>query len=1000
MSRVSRGVSALSAGLGVSPRQALQRAGLTVGALIGLKGLLGVLATVHLLRFSTPLPVVILGAITGMTYGLLAAGLVLIYRTSRIINFAHGQIGAFGAAVLGMVVSKYGVPYWISFPLAVVASALAGMVAEAAVVRRLRSAPRLVSVVATLGFGQFLLLFAAAINSTITSGATFPQPSGLPQFQIGALAVTPAYTGMLVLAPVAVIGVAAFLRYSPFGLALRSAAANPEAARLSGIFASRMSSLAWAIAGALSAFSAILTEPTQGYVSIQTFGPGLLLRALAGAALARMESIPTALAAGVGIGVLEQLLLWNSSHGGLVEAALFVIIMVALLAQRRVFGRDQEKGSWAAVQALRPVPEALRRIWLVRNLGLMGAVVGFAGLVALPLAISNSASVRVTGIMAFSIVGLSVGLLTGLGGQLTLGQFAVAGVGAVIAIHVSDRTGNFVPAIVYGAAGAAVASLVIGLPALRLRGLMLTVTTLSFALATEAWLLPQSWALGSGVEPASPRIAGHTLSSGKAYYYFGAALLAVAVVLTRNVRQSGFGRLLVAVRDNEDAARAFTVRASLVKMQGYLIGGFLAGIGGAVFGYSLTRVDATAFPASASVDVVVMTVLGGVSLLAGPMLGAIYVLGIPAFVPLDNAGLAATQLGALLVILWAPRGLGSLAIDVRDRLIRVIGRSKGLDVDAIYDRDRVQATTQDDPAVAEAPVHHRLPPALVRPRAGPDIDHPPDWADRPVRALLAASHLRKSFGGVVAVADVSLTVAPRETVGLIGPNGAGKTTTFELLSGFTPADSGAVVFEERDVSFLRPEERARLGMIRSFQDAALFPTMTVGEVLAVALEGLHPAPFASSLLGYSPNDRNKRRLAGELVGFFGLERYRDSTIQELSTGTRRIVEIACLIAAQPKLLLLDEPSSGVAQRETEALGELLMRLRVDFDLTMVVIEHDIPLIMGISDRIVALADGRVIASGPPDTVRRDPLVVEAYLGGDLRAIERSAGRAPAAAGRR
>jgi ABC-type branched-subunit amino acid transport system ATPase component/ABC-type branched-subunit amino acid transport system permease subunit len=912
-------LSALPAMLRLGLRLPSRRTVLRVVALLGFIGLVKVLLLVlddtGVYRFSTPLPVVLLGAIIGMTYGLLATGLVLIYRSNRIINFAHGQIGAFGAAVFGLVVSKYGVPYWLAFVGALLVSALAGVAAEAGVVRRLRLAPRIVSVVATLGFGQFLLLFAAAVNSTVASGAAFPEPSWLPQFQFGALLVTPAYCGMLILSPLVALGIAAFLRYSSFGLALRSSAANPEAARLAGIFASRMSSLAWALAGVLSAFSAILTQPTQGYVAPATFGPALLLRALTGAALARMESIPIALAGGIGLGVLEQTLLWNYPHGGLVEAALFVIIMVSLLLQPRRFGRDEEKGSWAAVQALRPVPEVLRRIWLVRHLGSITALASFAVLLLLPLVISNSDSVTVTGIMAFSVVGLSVGILTGLGGQLTLGQFAVGAVGAVVAIHFSNSTGNFFLAILYGSLVAAVVSLIIGLPALRLRGLMLTVTTLSFALATQAWLLAEPWALGGGLDPASPRIAGHTLSTGKSYFYFGAGLLAIAGIIARNVRRSGFGRLLVAVRDNEDAARAFTVPVAVVRMQGYLVAGFIAGIGGAVFGYTFTHIDQNTFPATASVNVVVMTVLGGVSLLAGPILGAMYVLGIPAFLPLDTAGLAATQLGALLLILFLPGGLGSLGGRARDWVVGLIGRAKGIDVKAAYAGNdppaaEVQPADVDVAAVDEPDQERRIRRSVAT--ASP-TGHQPDLGRG---VMLDARHLGKRFGGVVAVDDVSLSVRRGETVGLIGPNGAGKTTTFEMLAGFTTPDRGTVMFEGRDVSWYSPEARARLGLVRSFQDAALFPTMTVTEVVELALEAVIPAKFLSSLIGYSPGERQKRRRARELVGQFGLDPYRDRTIQELSTGTRRITEIACLIAASPKMLLLDEPSSGVAQRDT------------------------------------------------------------------------------------
>ena len=945
-----------------------------VGAVVAAKVTLGQLQSAHIYRFSTPFPVMVLGAIIGMTYGLLGVGLVLIYRTNRIINFAHGQIGAFGAAVFGLVVVKYHVPYWITFPLALAVSGMIGVAAETGVVRRLRKAPRLVSIVATLGVGSFLVVFATVINSTASAGSLFPQPSFLPTFDVGSLRVTPAYSGMLFLSPVMVAAVALFLRYSRFGLALRGASANPEAARMAGIFAGRMSSLAWAVAGALSAFSAILTQPTTGFTSGQSFGPALLLRALTCAVVGRMQSIPTALASGVGLGIIEQLLLWNYPRSGLVEATLFVIILVALLAQKRQAGRDDEKGSWAAVQALRPVPEPLRQLWLVRNLGSLVGVVAVVAACLLPAMITNSLAVNFTAIFAFSIVGLSIGILTGLGGQLTLGQFAIAAVGATVSYALASHTGDYPLAILYAALAAAVVSLLIGLPSLRIRGLMLTVTTLSFALATPAWLLPQSWMLGREREPGAPTVFGHHLDSGKSYYYFALGVLVLCTLLARNVRRSGFGRLLVAVRDNEDNARAFTVSASLVKLQGYLLAGFLAGVGGAVFGHSLSSIDATTFATQSSIDVVVMTVIGGVSVLAGPIIGAFYVIGVP-LLPLDSAGIAATQLGGLLLILFLPGGLAGAITPLRDRLIRAIARRRGIDLD-------------DTPTAP--PVVRVEPPAAAPPGAGEPTRY---GATAGYGTLLEAIELRRRFGGVVAVDGVSLKVVGGETVGLIGPNGAGKTTTFELIGGFTKADSGRIVFDHRDVTHLSPEARGRLGLIRSFQDAALFPTMTVLETVQLGLERLSPSRLFSSVAGIRFAEHTKERQARELVAFMGLDAYRDKQIQELSTGTRRITELACLVALQPKLLLLDEPSSGIAQRETEALGSLLQSLKAQLGLTLLIIEHDIPLIMGISDRVIAMADGKVIAQGAPQDVRNHPAVVEAYLGGSVAAIERSGGAA-------
>ena len=311
---------------------------------------------------SEQLPVLVLGLTVGMTYGLLAIGLVLIYRTNRIINFAHGQIGAFGAAMFGLAVVRWHVPYWIAFVPALALAAGVGMGAEASVIRRLRKAPPIMSVVATLGVGQFLVLFAFAINTTAGRGADYPQPTGMPSFHLGALLVTRAHTGMLLLSPLLVIGLSLFFKMSRVGLGIRAAAANPEAARMSAVFASRMSSLAWGMGGAIAAFAAILTQPTRGFVSGDSFGPSLLLIALTAAVLARMQSLPIAMIAGIGIGVFEQLFLYNFNQPGLIQLSLFAIILVAMLLQKQVVGRSEEKGSWAAVQAARPLPAAIANV--------------------------------------------------------------------------------------------------------------------------------------------------------------------------------------------------------------------------------------------------------------------------------------------------------------------------------------------------------------------------------------------------------------------------------------------------------------------------------------------------------------------------------------------------------------------------------------------------------------------------------------------------------------
>jgi ABC-type branched-subunit amino acid transport system ATPase component len=455
-------------------------------------------------------------------------------------------------------------------------------------------------------------------------------------------------------------------------------------------------------------------------------------------------------------------------------------------------------------------------------------------------------------------------------------------------------------------------------------------------------------------------------------------VLVVGFWLARNVWQGGLGLRLRAVRDNEDGARAFGISATAVKLQGFAVAGVLVGMAGAVYGHLLSRISATSFDVVTSINAVALTVLGGIGLLSGPLLGAFYIIGLPRFMPLDNAGLAATSLGWLLLILYFPGGIAQLLASPRRRIIHWLARRHGIDPVA------VEAGESDDAEALRTRVA-----SLPRREVPARRDH----------VQLEAAGLVKRFGGIRAVDDVGLTLQRGEILGLMGANGAGKTTLFELLSGFTTPDAGRVSFGGLDVTAASPEQRARMGLIRSFQDAALFPTLTVLETVALSFERLRPTNPIASAAGLHRSERSKEAAARELVALMGLERYRYKQIRELSTGTRRITELACIVALEPVVLLLDEPSSGIAQRETEALGDLLLRLREHLGCAMVIVEHDIPLLMRLATRVMAMDSGHVIAVGTPEAVRNDPLVVESYLGGDVVAIERS-GQRPELAGAR
>jgi branched-chain amino acid transport system ATP-binding protein len=264
--------------------------------------------------------------------------------------------------------------------------------------------------------------------------------------------------------------------------------------------------------------------------------------------------------------------------------------------------------------------------------------------------------------------------------------------------------------------------------------------------------------------------------------------------------------------------------------------------------------------------------------------------------------------------------------------------------------------------------------------------------------VLEVRDISRRFGGVRALDGVSFDVAPGEILGFIGPNGAGKTTLFDVISGYTPADAGSIRLRGPDGDLIDLQDvpthiRSWRGLGRSFQDGRLFPGLTVHEAIAVALEQHVEVrdPIAASLhlpwVGDSEKDVWAR--VDELIDLLALDAYRDKFVRELSTGTRRVVDLACVLAQGPSVLLLDEPSSGIAQREAEALGPMLRRVRNELGASLLVIEHDLPLLGSISDRMIALDLGRVVAEGPPAAVIEHPDVVASYLGTDEAAITRS-----------
>jgi ABC-type branched-subunit amino acid transport system ATPase component len=259
-------------------------------------------------------------------------------------------------------------------------------------------------------------------------------------------------------------------------------------------------------------------------------------------------------------------------------------------------------------------------------------------------------------------------------------------------------------------------------------------------------------------------------------------------------------------------------------------------------------------------------------------------------------------------------------------------------------------------------------------------------------AALELADVAVWFGGVHAVDGVTLSVAPGELVGLVGPNGSGKTTLLDAISGVVRCTRGRVVLDGDDLVDHLPDDRARLGIVRSFQDCRLYPELTVEEVLLVSEDARRPAGVLATTL-HLPWARRaeaaKRTAVDEALEAFGLARFRRHRISELSTGTRRVVDLASIVLARPRLLLLDEPTSGIAQREAEAFVPLLRRIHEVTRATIVLVEHDVPLVFSLCERVVVMETGQVVTEGPAEQVRQDPAALAAYLGASSEALARS-----------
>ena len=903
----------------------------------------------------------LLGLGSGAVFGALALALVLTYRGSGVVNFATGAIALYSAYTYAflrqgeLLVPLPGLPKKVGlggplglFPAVVISlvlAALLGVVLYGLVFRPLRTAPPVAKAVASIGV---MLVIQAVLAAGVGTGAVSVKAI-LPNDPVswGGSLIPGDRLWFAAVIVVLTVVLALVFRLTRFGLAARAAAESEKGALVSGLSPERIAVANWALSSAIAGLSGILIAPIVPLVPVSY--TLFIVPALAAALVGNFTALVPAVGAGLVIGMLQsEVQFLQGKWSWLPQTGLAQLVPLAvILAYLVVRGRPLPTRGSLIQQALGRAPRPDRVV--------VPAVVSTALGVVVLLATHGSIRAAVITSLTLAVISLSLVVVTGFAGQISLAQLTLAGVGAFSLSKLSAGWAIPFPlAPLLAALAAMVIGVVIGLPALRIRGLPAAVVTVALAVALEAFWFRNPELNGGlgGSKVPSPHLFGLDLGigSGEDYPRLPFALLCLVVLLLVGLgvawlRRSRLGAAMLAVRANERSAAAAGIDVARTKIVAFAIGAFVAGLGGALLGYQQTVADAEMFTAIGGLGLFATAYLAGVTALSGGLVAGVMGAGGLLPVLLDRA-LSLGEwydvimgIGLVLTVITNPEGVVGPAHELAARLRRA--------------RRPAAVGDTDTDGLTEA-----------APASRPPV---PD----PGEVVLSVREVGVRYGGVVAVDSVSFEVRSGEIVGVIGPNGAGKTTLLDAISGYHRS-TGTVEFHGREISSLKPHQRGRAGLGRTFQGIELYEDLSVEEnVLVGEAAARHGGDHVGSVQG--PELRNR------LFETLHLSRFRDQPARELSQGRRQLVSIARALAGRPRMLLLDEPAAGLDSSESRWLGDRLRAVRAD-GVTVLLIDHDMELVLDVCDRIVVLDIGKVIADGTPAEIKADPRVATAYLG--------------------
>ncbi|WP_332880747.1 branched-chain amino acid ABC transporter permease/ATP-binding protein [Streptomyces sp. NBC_00564] len=912
------------------------------------------------------LPFVIIGIASGSVYGLAATGLVLTYKTSGILNFGHGAVATTAAYAFYTLHVNHGVPWgWAAFVSVGVQGPALGLLLEL-MARRLADARTVHKVVATVG----LILAVQGFFTAKFGSQSQTFPNYLPTSNAFTLADAAVSWDRVIIALIALVSTAAlslFFRFARLGLAMRGVVDNPELLDTAGTNPVAVRRWAWIIGSTFACMAGVLLAPSLSLDALLL--TLLVVQAFGAAAFGLFSSLPLAYAGGIVVGVLASVLTRygsvthpNALLTGLPPSVPFLVLFAVLvlaprrrLTDRRLTTRPLVTSQWRAPARVQ----------------FGGGAVLVVALVLVPILVSSARLPTYTDALTKVVLFLSLGLLIRTAGLISLSHMAFAAVGAASMAHFSGGLGlPWLVALLLAGLVAVPVGAFIAIPAIRMSGVFLALATFGFGIALEQMGYPLNVLFGSSPDGRTvPRPGGDLFGGDRGYYYLVLVFVLLASAVVVLIHHSRLGRLLRGLDDSPTALATHGTSVNTTRVLVFCVSAFMAAVYGGLYGGAISAVNGASFSSFSSLVLVAVLVLalGGEPWYAFFAAATMTLPG--AYISDENTtywlNLVFGASAVLVSLTGGPQPIPAL----RRFLDRIGGRARPGVPGPPTESVEALTSTKMDPYLT----------VPVKQLGASDVGRPPSEALQSKGVRIEALTVR--FGGSVAVNDFSLSAPKGRITGLIGPNGAGKTTTFNVCSGLVRPSSGSVHLHGRDLARLSPATRARRGLGRTFQRMELFDSMTVRENIALGREASLAGAWPWRHIAGSPADRVAiAEAVATAARTCGLTDLLDHPVGGLSTGQRRLVELARCLAGPFDTLLLDEPSSGLNRIETARFGEVLRETVRERDIGVLIIEHDMALVMDVCDYLYVLDFGVPIFEGTPAEVAASDAVRAAYLG--------------------